>query len=56
MTKRREILTQILRGEDLQKTGQEIAPEIDQFAADKAAADIFDQIFNEEMRKLIQSS
>ena len=57
MTKRKEILTQILEGEDLQKIAQEIAPEVvDQSAADKAAADIFNQIFNEEMRKLLQDS
>ena len=57
MTKRKEILAQILDGKDLQKTAQEVAPEVvDQSAADKAAADIFDQIFNDEMQKLIQGS
>lgn len=57
MTKRKEILTQILQGEDIQKIAQEAGHEVvDQSAADKAAADIFDQIFNDEMQKLMQSS
>jgi hypothetical protein len=57
MTKRLEILSQIMEDEKIRKMAQEIGTEVvDQSAADKLATDIFDKLFNEEVQKLIQES
>lgn len=54
--KRTTIMDKILEQERLRKEAQEVEPasaEIDQATADKLAKEIFDTIFDEELKKLI---
>jgi len=58
MTKRMDTLSQIMEEAKIRKMAQEVGNqpgEIDQAQADKMAQDIFDQLFQEELQKLLQS-
>lgn len=58
MTIRKEILSQIIEESKIQKIAQEVGNqpgEIDKETADKLAEEIFDQLYKEELQKLLQS-
>lgn len=58
MTKRIDILSQIMEETKIQKMAEEVGEqsgEIDQATADKLAQDIFDKLYEDELRKLLQS-
>jgi ribosomal protein L16 Arg81 hydroxylase len=58
MTKRLETLAQIIEEEKIRKMAQEVGDqpgEIGEAEADKLAQDIFDKLFDEELKNLLQS-
>jgi hypothetical protein len=59
MSRKMQLLTKLLEGEKMQKMAQDAGtgvPEVDQATADRLAEDIFNQLFDEEVNKLINQA
>lgn len=56
---RKKVLSEIMENENLLKLAQELsnnATEVDQATADQIANQIFEQIFDEELKKVLSES